>query len=130
MATSLFPDPLQFWRDAVTKLEGDINSLATGSLKSQQVLRSLHRLSSASTALQQIVERAIEAHLRRANLPSRKQVSELAESLRRIEEKLDGLLPAKAETTTRPARTRRPAVTPPVADTATPKRGRTRSARS
>ena len=36
----------------------------------------------------------IGGYLRRANLPSRKEVLELAESLRRIEDKLDRLLPA------------------------------------
>lgn len=108
MATSLFTDPLQFWRDAVTKLEGDINSMATGSLSSQQVVGSLHKLSGMSSALQQIATQAMEEQLRRANLPSRKQVDDLAEALRRVEDKLDQLLPAPAEAV-RPARTRRPA---------------------
>jgi len=27
MATSLLPDPIQFWRDAVTKLEGKLDAL-------------------------------------------------------------------------------------------------------
>jgi len=108
MASSLFPDPLQLWRDAVTKLENDVNSLATGSMKSQQVASSLHQFSNVSMGMQQMFEKVIEAYLRKANLPSRKELAEVAESLRRIEDKIDRLLPGEAAAATRPARTRRP----------------------
>jgi len=64
MAPSLFPDPLQIWREAVTKLESDVNSLATGSLKSQEVARSLHQFSSVSLGMQQMFEKVIDAYLR------------------------------------------------------------------
>lgn len=114
MASSLFPDPLQMWRDAVTRLESEVNALATGSTKSQNVVRSLHQFSSASLGIQQMIEKAIGAYLRSANLPSRKEVAELAEALQRIEHKLDRLLPeSDADESPRPARTRRPPV--PVA---------------
>ncbi|QBR04034.1 hypothetical protein [Paraburkholderia pallida] len=110
MASSLFPDPFQIWREALSKLENDANAVAAGSLKSQEVLQSLHQFSSASLGMQQWFEKTIEEYLRRANLPSRKAVDELAVSLRRIEEKLDRLLPQAASATSapRPARTRRP----------------------
>src|SRR5580765_1636587 len=111
MASSLFPDPMQLWRDAVSKLESEVNSLATGSTNSQKVVRSLHQFSSATLGVQQMVEKAITAYLRSANLPSSKEVAELAESLQRIEDKLDRLLPADTtDEASRPARTRRPAV--------------------
>ena len=110
MASSIFPDPLQLWRDAVNRLEKDVNALATGSLGSQEVSRSLHQFSTVSLGMQQMLEKLIERYLQKANLPSRKEVAELAESLRRIEDKLDRLLPAEASVT-RPARTRKP---PPV----------------
>ncbi|MNY14413.1 hypothetical protein D3C86_1475890 [compost metagenome] len=108
MASSLFPDPLQLWREALTKLEGEVNALATGSTQSQEAVRSLHQFSSASQGVQQMVEKAIGAYLRRANLPSRKEMLELAQSLQRIEEKVDRLLPPQAPAVPRPARTRRP----------------------
>lgn len=122
MASSLFPDPFQIWREALSKLENDANTLATGSLKSQEVLQSLHQFSSASLGMQQWFEKAIEEYLRRANLPSRKAVDELAVSLRRIEEKLDRLLPqeALAVPAQRPARTRRPAGAAAPAEPAEP----------
>lgn len=126
MASSLFPDPLQLWRDALTKLEGEANSLAMGSAKSQEVMRSMHQLSSASQSMQQMVDKAIALYLRRANLPSRQDVKELSASLQRIEEKLDRLLPQEVPAELpRPARTRRPssaaAAQPPTAAPATPK---------
>ena len=119
MASSLFPDPLQMWRDAVTKLESDVNALATGSTKSQEVVRTLHQLSGVSLGMEQVLEKVIGSYLKRANLPSRREVLELAESLRRIEDKLDRLLPADSTPAPRPPRTRRPSAAadapPPVA---------------
>ncbi|MFT7722569.1 MAG: hypothetical protein QM788_07030 [Roseateles sp.] len=126
MATPSFLDPLQMWRDAVNKLEKEVNTLAAGSTQSEQVVRSLHGFSSASLALQQVVDKSISAYLRKANLPSRKEVADLAETLQRIEGKLDRLLPPDpaAEAPARPARTRRPpasaAVAPPEPPAAKP----------
>ena len=110
MASSLIPDPLQMWREALTTLEGNVNSLVTGSMDSQEVMRSVHQLSSVSLGLQQAFEKAIGSYLAKVNLPSRKDVSELAAALQRIEDKLDRLLPASTAATAlpRPARTRRP----------------------
>ena len=109
MASSLFPDPLQLWRDAVGRLENQANSLATDSLRSQEVVRSLHDLSGAFMGMQQLLDKGISDYLRRTNLPSRKDIAELSQTLQRIESKLDALLPAEArEAPPRPARTRRP----------------------
>jgi hypothetical protein len=84
MTPSLIPDPLQMWREA--------------------------QLSTVSGGLQHAFEKAISAYLAKVNLPSRKDVSELAAALQRIEDKLDRLLPASAAMPAlpRPARTRRP----------------------
>jgi len=112
MASSFLVDPLQLWRDAVTKLEGEVNSLATGSTKNEQIVSALHQFSSVTLGMEQLLEKVIGGYLRRANLPSRKEVLELAESLRRIEDKVDRLLPADAVITAsapRPPRTRKPA---------------------
>ncbi len=120
MASSLFLDPLQLWREAVSKLENDVNALATGSMKSQEVARSLQQFSTVSLGMQQVLEKAIEAYLRRANLPSRKELSEMAETLQRIEHKVDRLLPAEALPVPRPARTRRPQGAAPAPEAAAP----------
>ena len=131
MASPAFPDPFQMWREALSKFESDANALANGSMKSQQALQSLHQLSSVWLGMQQLFEKSVEDYLRRANLPSRKEVAELALSLRRIEDKLDRLLPPEALATPlpRPARTRRPpgAASPapgePVAEAKATRRG-------
>ena len=111
MASSFLVDPLQMWRDAVTKLESEVNSMATGSTKYDDVVRALHQFSTVSLGMEQLLEKVIGGYLRRANLPSRKEVLELAESLRRIEDKVDRLLPVEAVAAMpapRPPRTRRP----------------------
>jgi hypothetical protein len=109
---ALFPDPLQLWRDALTRFETDFNTLANNSTKSQELVRSLHELSNASLTIQKLIEKGIYAYLRQVNLPSRKEILELAASLQRIEDKLDRLLPADAigGSRPRPARTRQPPV--------------------
>jgi hypothetical protein len=119
MASSLFPDPFQFWRETLTRLENQANGMATDSLRSQEIVRSLHELSSATLSLQQMFDKSVSEYLRRANLPSRKDIAELSQALQRIEAKLDLLQPAEAHGTRdaprRPARTRRP---PASAETA------------
>ena len=105
MTEPYFFDPLQLWRDAVSKLEKSANERANAQLKSPGVARSLQDAAAVSFGLQQAYAKATDAYLRQANLPSRKQVQELAETLQRMEEKIDRLLPATADP--RPARTRR-----------------------
>ena len=110
MSTSFIPDPLQMWRDAVTKLESNVNSLVTGSMESQEVVRSLHQFRTVSLGMEQAFEKAIGSYLSKVNLPSRMDIADLAATLQRIEDKLDRLLPAPppAALAPRPPRTRRP----------------------
>jgi len=111
VSSSLIPDPFQLWRDAVAKLEDDVNSLVTGSMDSPEMMRSVHQLSALSLGAQQAFEKAVGAYFAKLNLPSRKDVAGLAAALQRVEDKLDRLLPPAAEATPpppRPARTRRP----------------------
>ena len=135
MATSLIPDPFQMWREALTKLEGNVNSLVTGGMDSQELMRSLHQLSNLSLGMQQAFEKAIGGYLARVNLPSRKDVSDLAAALQRVEDKLDRLLPASAAPAApRPPRTRRPppeeVAVPPTVAAAAPPAKRTRRAKA
>jgi hypothetical protein len=105
----LIPDPFQMWREALTKLEGNANQLVTGSMDSQELMRTMHQLSTLSLNMQQAFEKAIGAYLAKVNLPSRKDVNDLAAALQRVEDKLDRLLPASAAPAApRPPRTRRP----------------------
>lgn len=115
MIPSLFLDPLQMWRDAINRLEGEANTLATGSLKSPELVRSLQQATAVSAGMQQGFDKMVDGYLRRANLPSRSEVNALARSLQRIEDKLDRLLPADTPTL-RPARTRRPPAAVPLSE--------------
>ena len=112
MSTSPIPDPFQLWREAVAKIEGNVNTLVTGSMESKELMGSLHQLSAVTLGMQQAFEKAIGSYLGKVNLPSRKDVLELAAALQRVEDKLDRLLPANAgaapAAAPRPARTRRP----------------------
>jgi len=140
MASSLIPDPLQMWRDALAQLESNVNSLVTGSMDSKDVMRSVHQLSTVSMGLQQAFEKAIGSYLAKVNLPSRKDVADLAVALQRIEEKVDrlALSGGAASSVPRPARTRRPpepeatraASEPPAAAAAAPKRRSAKRARA
>ena len=122
MATSLIPDPFQLWRDAVAKMESNVNTLVTGGIESKELMGSLHQLSAVSLGMQQAFEKAIGGYLGKLNLPSRKDVLELAATLQRLEEKIDRLLPgiagAAQAPAPRPPRTKRPpdaSAAPPVA---------------
>ncbi|MFT4241822.1 MAG: hypothetical protein QM569_06025 [Acidovorax sp.] len=134
MASS-FPDPFQMWRDALTKIENEANDLGTGVLKSPEVVRSLNQFASLNIGLNQVLEKALERYLHRANLPTRKDVEALAEALQRIEARLDQALGhapvavavAAAPTAPRPARTRKPSAAPAPAPAAA-KAKRTRGA--
>ncbi|WP_418147612.1 hypothetical protein ABL850_31525 [Variovorax paradoxus] len=123
MATPLNLDPFDMWRQAVTKLEEGMNALGTRSLKTDEVGKALLQFSAASTQMRQLMDKASSKYLKSINLASRKEVIDLAETLRRIEDKLDRLLPQPEQPPApRPARTRRPgtaaAATHPAAEIA------------
>jgi len=110
---------MQFWRDALTKFENEVNSLANSALKSPDAARNAQTLSSVALSLQQFSDKAMSDHLRRLNIPSRKEVMDLGDALTRLESKIDQILthliPPSDLGTPRPARTRRPTSPPPEA---------------
>ena len=110
MSTSLLPDPLQTLRKAITKLETGGNALANRAMDSSEFSHALHQLTTLSLGMQQTFEKVLGTFLKRVNLPSRAEIVELAEALRRIESKLDRLLPIEvpSDPPSRPARTRLP----------------------
>jgi hypothetical protein len=121
---SFIPDPLQTVRQLVNTLEARLNALANTGMRSEKVARTLNELATLSFAAQHVFASVSGAVLRRLNLPSRQEVSELALALHRIEEKLEQLRARETQTSPtaperpRPARTRRPpqaVVAPPPA---------------
>jgi hypothetical protein len=110
MPSSLMTDPFRLWREAVNKLEGDLNALANTGMNSPQFAGVSHRYLQGMLGMQQVFEKVLHMTLAKLDLPSRAEIAELTTSLQRIEDKLDRLLPAEAVAPAgpRPARTRRP----------------------
>ena len=112
MASFFPPDPLEFLRRLVNTLEGRVNALANEKMNSEGVARALSGLLQASLVAQQVFESVSGRVLKRLNLPSHAQVSELLTALQRIEAKLDQLGASQPHATLaapvrpRPARTR------------------------
>lgn len=129
MAKSLLPDPLELLRQAVNRLEGRANTLAGRGLELDQVVKTLHQLSSLSLVLRQAMELALDNFYKRLNLPTSREFAEMTSTLQRLEDKLDSLLATQAapRQAPRPTRTRLPAAEPPAAKprkTAAPARRR------
>lgn len=99
-------DPLAMWREAIDRLEGGINNSATRHMESEQFAQALSLMLRASLGTHHLVDKQVAKVYERVGLPSRSEVQELAASLRRIEDKLDLLLPPPAPVR-RPARTKR-----------------------
>lgn len=90
------PDPFKLYRDAVTLLENGINGLAARHIDSKELGLVIDQYSRLTLGLQHLSQTPL-AHLhKRMDLPSRAEVNALAASLRRVEDKLDQLLPAPA----------------------------------
>ena len=99
-------DPLAMWRDAIDRLEGSVNSLTTRNMESEQFSQALAIVLGASLGTHHLFDKNTARLYERLGLPSRSEVQESAAGLRRIEDKLDMLLPPPAPVH-RPARTKR-----------------------
>ncbi|MDU4253034.1 hypothetical protein [Pseudomonas sp.] len=110
MTASRFPDPLQLCREALNKLENGINGFAARKMDSTEFAQAMTACTRASTGARYLAERSIARLLEQLDLPSRDEVRELADAVRRIEDKLDQLLPdvAPSAMVPRPPRSRRP----------------------
>jgi hypothetical protein len=112
MASSPTPlDPFDMWRQMFTKFEGDVNSLATKNMSTDQFTQLMGGFAQSTTGLQQAFDKALDAYFKALRLPSRQDVAEIADTLRRLEDKIDMLLPIEQREPIehRPARTRKPA---------------------
>ncbi|MET0540447.1 MAG: hypothetical protein ABWZ88_01705 [Variovorax sp.] len=107
-------DPLQLWRKAITSLEGSGNALANKAMGTGDFAAALHQMANLSLGMQQTFEKVLGVYFKKLDLPSRKDVAELAEKLQRIEERLDlhvGARGGAAAAAPPPARTRKAAGT-------------------
>jgi hypothetical protein len=120
MAKSFIPDPLELLRQAVNRLEGRANALAGRGMEIDQVVKTLHQLSSLTLVLRQAMELALDNFYKRLNLPTGREFAEMQATLQRLEDKIDSLLAteASARAAPRPPRTRKPAAQAPAAKAA------------
>lgn len=118
MMLSFIPDPFRLCRDLLDRVENGVNALATRHMDSPRVVKAMFSASKVALGARHLSEKSLEALYRRLELPSRGEVETLAAAVRRVEDKLDMLLPASAKPPrpARPARTRQPA--PAVAEAA------------
>ncbi|AYC32414.1 hypothetical protein D3880_08500 [Pseudomonas cavernae] len=110
MATAKFPDPLQFCRDTLTKLESGINQFAARKMESEEFAEALNRFNQVALSVQYTLDKSLACFFERLDLPSRTEVTELAAAVQRVEEKLERLLPDMTHEALlpRPPRTRIP----------------------
>jgi hypothetical protein len=104
------PDPFKLYREAITRFENSVNALAARNIDSKEVGLVIDQYSRVTLGLQHLSQTSLERLHKRLGLPSRAEVDALAASLRRVEDKLDQLLPVPGSTpfAPRPPRTRRP----------------------
>jgi hypothetical protein len=108
MVPESFMDPMRLWREAVTRLEAEFNAVSNREMKSDAFAQGLHQFVSASVAMQQYMEKMVGEMQRHLNVASRTDAAEMLASLRRVEERLDRLVPPEIVGRPRPTRTRRP----------------------
>lgn len=116
-------DPLSMWRETIDRLEGGVNSFTTRNMESEQFSQALALVLRASLGSHHVFDKNMARVYERLGLPSRSEVEAIAAGLRRVEDKLDMLLPPPTPVH-RPARTKRalsapaesePGSSPPVA---------------
>lgn len=103
-------DPFKLYREAITRFENGVNALAARNIDSKELGSVIDQYSRVTLGLQHLSQTSLERLHKRMGLPSRAEVDALAASLRRVEDKLDQLLPAPTGTAIapQPPRTRRP----------------------
>ena len=111
------PDPFAAWREWVTQSEHQMNKVFNDMMGTEQFARASGGWIEAMTMFQQTMNESAQRYFQAVNLPTRNDLSELAERLTAVEERLlriEGLLAqaigrkGDATPAPRPARTRRP----------------------
>lgn len=110
MTAPRFPDPMDLCREALNKLESGINDFAARKMDSSEFAHAMSACTRVSVGARFLAERSVARLLEHLDLPSRGEVQALADAVRRIEDKLDQLLPdmAPRSLVARPPRSRRP----------------------
>lgn len=110
------PDPFAMWREWVTQSEHQMNKVFNDMMGTEEFARASGSWVEAMTMFQQTMNENAQRYFQMVNVPTRTDVSELAERLTAVEERLqriEALLATaigrkEQNQPARPARTRRP----------------------
>ena len=81
-------DPMQVWHTMLAEMEKGFNAMANQVMGSEQFSKVTHQLTGASVGAQKAVGDLMERYLVGMNLPSRAQMTNMAERLQSIEGQL------------------------------------------
>ena len=110
------PDPFAMWREWVTKSEHQMNAMLNEMMGTEEFARASGSWVEAMTMFQQTMNENAQRYFQMVNVPTRTDISELAERLAAVEERLQRIEALLATAVgrkgqnqaVRPARTRRP----------------------
>lgn len=114
-------DPVAMWQKMVGEMEKGFNTLANQAMSSPEFSQAMNRAGGVAAGAQKQLGELMEKYLISMNLPSREQVTGLAERLQSIEGQIGEIksmlsqmaassgLSQEADTVPRPPRTKRPA---------------------
>lgn len=113
-------DPVAMWQKMVGEMEKGFNTLANQAMSSPEFSQAMNRAGGVAAGAQKQLGELMEKYLVSMNLPSREQVTGLAERLQSIEGQIGEIksmlsqmaassgLSQEADTVPRPPRTKRP----------------------
>jgi TolA-binding protein len=111
------PDFGDIWRDLLRRWEDAGNSLGADAMKTAEFSQAMNRATGLSVAAQSMFEQAFSKHLVTMNVPTRADVSSLAERLQAMEGRIEEIHlmlnerqgnNAPSDRRTKPTRNRRP----------------------
>jgi hypothetical protein len=92
-----FPDFGNLWRDLLRQWEDAGNSLGTDAMKSPEFSKFMNQATGASAALQHVFADLSAKYLSALNLPTKSDITAIAERLQAIEKRIEELQLAMAE---------------------------------
>ena len=122
-----FPDFGNLWRDLLRQWEDAGNSLGTDAMKSPEFSKFMNQATSSSAALQRVFADLSAKYLAALNLPTKSDITAIAERLQAIERRIEEMQLTMAEhqsqgprspSFVKPTRNRQPPADDPGADRA------------
>ena len=105
-------DPVAMWQKMVAEMEKGFNSFATRAMESPEFSQAMNRAGGVAAGAQKQFGDLMEKYLLAMNLPSREQMTGIAERLQAIEGQIGEISAASGTAQTarlpRPPRTKRP----------------------